>query len=285
MYEDIERERYDMTAWSEGDVQANGINLHYYRTGDNKKPTILLLHGITDSGLCWPRVAHDLEEHYDVIMTDARGNGHSGATITDFTISLLADDAAQVIQALHLEKPYVWGHSMGAITAATLAANYPDLVRSIVLEDPPLVDGPQSPAGEDQADQALSRWQWVFDLRALSREERIARGLSVNPTWAEEEIVPWADSKAELNIDILQPALAAVGKVRWREIIAAITCPILLLTGNPELGAIVTPAVAHEASQLWKNGEAVYISSAGHNIHRDRYNETMNAVRAFLSRT
>jgi hypothetical protein len=35
-----------MTAWSEGNVQANGINIHYYRTGDNNKPSILLLHGV-----------------------------------------------------------------------------------------------------------------------------------------------------------------------------------------------------------------------------------------------
>src|SRR5205823_1964466 len=136
-----EKEENEMTTSSEVNVQANGITIHYYRTGSDKKPSILLLHGITDSGLCWPRVAHDLEGGYDVIMTDARGHGHSGAS-TDFSIALLADDAAAVIRALGLEKPYVWGHSMGAITAATLAAAYPDLVRAIVLEDPPLRDEP-----------------------------------------------------------------------------------------------------------------------------------------------
>ena len=84
-----------MTTSSEGNVQANGINIHYYRTGDSNKPSILLLHGITDSGECWPRVAHDLAGSYDVIMTDARGHGHSG-TSADFSIALLAEDAAGV---------------------------------------------------------------------------------------------------------------------------------------------------------------------------------------------
>jgi pimeloyl-ACP methyl ester carboxylesterase len=62
---------------------------------------------------------------------------------------------------------------------------------------------------------------------------------------------------------------------------------ILLLhgiTGDPGLHAIVTPKVAQEAAQLWKNGEVMHISGAGHSIHRDRYNETMAAVRAFLHR-
>ena len=102
-----EREEYDMAAWSEGNVQGNGINIHYYRTGDKNKPSILLLHGFTDSGLCWPRVAHDLEGSYDVIMSDARGHGPSGTSAANFSIALLADDAAAVIGALGLEKPYV----------------------------------------------------------------------------------------------------------------------------------------------------------------------------------
>ena len=238
-------------------------------------------------------MAHELEGSYDIVTTDARGHGHSGGSATGFSIALLADDAAAVIRALGLEKPYVWGHSMGAITAATLAAAYPDLVRAVVLEDPPLMDKPlfQTPpdkelfqtGGEEQEQYG---WQWLFELRALPREERIARGFALNPNWAKEEIIPWADSKAELNIDTLEPALAAVANAApWREIISRIECPIQLITGDPELHAIVTPEIAQEAAQLWKHGEVLHISGAGHNIHRDRYDETMTAVRAFLNRT
>jgi pimeloyl-ACP methyl ester carboxylesterase len=105
----------------------------------------------------------------------------------------------------------------------------------------------------------------------------------MNPNWAEEEVIPWADSKAEVQTDVLERG-GAPGSYPWREIIARIQCPILLITGDPELGAIVTPEAAQEAAQLWKNGEVVHISGAGHNIRRDRYDETMAAVRAFLSR-
>src|SRR5215467_10884388 len=159
-----------MTDWSQGDVQADGITIHYYRTGgDDKKPSILLLHGITDSGQCWSRVAVDLEGSYDAIMTDARDHGRSGSS-TDFSIALLADDAAAVIRTLGLEKPYVWGHSLGAITAATLAAMYPDLVRAIILEDPPLRDEPLFLTTPDKAmfqtggeQQEQYGWQWLFE--------------------------------------------------------------------------------------------------------------------------
>jgi len=271
-----------MTAWSEGNVQANGITIHYYRTGGDKKPSILLLHGVTDSGLCWSRVAHDLEGSYDVVMTDARGHGRSGGIATGFSTNILADDAAAAIRALGLEKPYLFGHSMGARTAATVAATHPDLVRAIVLEDPPLTDRLPFQTNEGQA--GRQRWQWVFDLKALPREERIVRGFAMNPKWVEEEIIPWADSKAEVQTSVLERG-GAPGSYPWREIIARIECPILLITGDPELGAIVTPEAAQEAKQLWKHGEVVHISGAGHNIRRDRYDEMMAAVRAFLSRT
>jgi len=64
--------------WSEGDVSANGIRQHYYRTGAGSgKPPLLLLHGILAGGLTWLRVAKMLASDYDVIMLDARDHGRS----------------------------------------------------------------------------------------------------------------------------------------------------------------------------------------------------------------
>ena len=73
-----------MTQWSEGDVSANSITLHYHRTRSNNQPPVLLLHGITDDGLCWTRVARDLQG--DIVMTDARGHGRSSDPGADFSL-------------------------------------------------------------------------------------------------------------------------------------------------------------------------------------------------------
>jgi N-formylmaleamate deformylase len=273
-----------MTTWSDGYVHANGIDIHYYRSsGGNNKPAILFLHGFTDSGLCWTRVARDLEGDYDVIMTDARGHGRSSRLDENqFSTTLLADDAAAVIRALALNKPYLFGHSMGAITSAAVAATYPELVRALVLEDPPFMDMPPSQIREgDKGQPAQNPWQWVYDVKALSRDERIARAHAENPNWVEEELLPWADSKAEFDTAILERG--RLFDRPWRDIVEHITCPVLLITGEPGR-AIVTPQIAQEAVQHWTNGEIAHISGAGHNIHRDRYDETMAAVRAFLQR-
>ncbi|GER83794.1 hypothetical protein KTAU_24310 [Thermogemmatispora aurantia] len=126
-----------------------------------------------------------------------------------------------------------------------VAASYPDHVRAIVLEDPPLLgaspsqtevtnaliatpDGPASP----------STWQWLFELRALPPEERLIKARVLQPTWAEAEIDPWAASKGEVQIAILDVAHAAIGAFPWREVLPRIQCPMLLITGDPSLARL-----------------------------------------------
>src|SRR6266581_6969260 len=99
--------------WSEGDVFANGIRHHYYRTG-GEKPALLLLHGFNEYGLTWLRVAKELEQDYDVIMVDARGHGHSdGIAKGGYPPGATVEDIAGVIHALKLDRPRIIGFSMG----------------------------------------------------------------------------------------------------------------------------------------------------------------------------
>lgn len=268
-----------MVTWTDGKVAANGTNLHYHRTG-GKKPAMLLLHGVTDNGLCWTRVALDLQDRYDIVMADARGHGRSDRLEPDYSVPLLAADAAGLIRGLGLHKPVVFGHSMGAITAAALAADYPELVSAIILEDPPLRNGPmpKPPAGFLEA-----RRQENAALRAMSPEARIAWGTAQNPGWHPLEIEPWVESKTELDPAILT-IIGKFDEYLWREAFERIQCPGLLITAEPATRAIVTPEVARQALELWENGEVVAIEGAAHCIHRDRYDETLAAVNAFLDR-
>ena len=67
-----------MTDWMTGTITSHGTKLHYYRTG-GAKPPLVLIHGITDDGLCWAPTAAVLAGQYDVIMVDLRGHGKSEA--------------------------------------------------------------------------------------------------------------------------------------------------------------------------------------------------------------
>ena len=80
-----------MSSWQSGDVEANGLRLHYTRTG-GAKPPVVLAHGFSDDGLCWTPVAEALEAEYDVIMVDARGHGRSEARERGYGSAEQAED-------------------------------------------------------------------------------------------------------------------------------------------------------------------------------------------------
>lgn len=271
-----------MEPWFEGTVQANDLAIHYHRTGDAARPPLILLHGVVDNGLCWTRVARDLQGQFDVLMPDARGHGQTGGSLENISYDLLAEDVIAFIHALNLEKPILYGHSMGGLTAALVAAFAPDLVRAIIMEDPPFVDAPATEGERAKQAQDLSQAaQSIAALRSLTSEQRLAAARAFNLTWDEAELGPWVESKVEFDLDIGQYMQT---DYPWREPLPRISCPILLITGDPAHQSLVTPQAAEEAARLWRNGEVVHIEGAGHSIHRDRYAETMQAVSDFLSR-
>lgn len=268
-----------MLAWKSGEVTANGLRLRYYRTGVNGRP-IVLAHGITDSGLCWPRLAAALADEFQVITYDARGHGRSEAPSGPYTRDDQADDLAELVKALGLKQPFILGHSMGADTTANAVARHPGLAAAIILEDPPWRDEPPSEA------RSLDHYQERLRFyRSMTRPELIAYGKQRNPNWDDAEFEPWADAKFAVSpamIECLQWAPSP-----WRTICPEITCPTLLVTAEAgdradNLGGIVTEAVAAQALALMPNAQLARISGAGHNIRREAFDDFLAAVRAFL---
>ncbi len=265
--------------WLTGDVVVNGVRIHYYRTGGGRPP-VVLAHGITDNGLCWIRLAQVLEEEYDLIMLDARGHGLSDAPKEGYSPHEHAQDLAGLIQALELEQPALIGHSMGAMNVAVMAATYPDLARCVILEDPPW--WLQLPPIEEVRANTEQWRQDVIRRKTLSREEIIAEGKAQNPTWAEVEWEPWSTAKQQVSPRVFGWIMARTRFTPWQEIVAQIPHPLLLLTGDPDLGALVTQETAQEVVQRAPNARVVHIAGAGHSIRREQFEKYLQAVRAFL---
>ena len=268
------------TAWATGAVEVDGVQLSYHRTGGEGKPVLVLLHGITDDGLCWTRVARDLEADYDIVMPDARGHGRSDGIETGFSIPRLAADVAGLLDGLGIENAVVFGHSMGAATALSLAASRPDLVRACILEDPPLEE-PTTPSTERLAEMRAEMRADAALWPTLPPAQRYEQAAARNPGWDRQETDAWADAKA-----LVDPAIILqFGSIRgwdWREAFSRLRCPGLLITGNPALQAIVSAPTAEAVIRLWPAGRIVHVSEAGHCVHRDRWEKTMGPVRSFL---
>lgn len=262
-----------MAGWLEGEVVVRETPVHYYRMGSPEKSAVILLHGFTDSGLCWLRFANDLATDYDVIMIDAVGHGKSGNLAHGFRDRAVSDVLA-VMDHLAIARPALIGHSMGAGTAAGVAAAVPERIRALVLEDPGWRDTP-NPSGND------AYAAWIRDFKALSPEKRIAEAAARQPNWAESELPPWIESKVQFDMAGFEHSRTPPHS--WRELVSQITCPTLLVTADPARGAIITPAQTREILTLLSDGSEVNIPNAGHNIRRDQYEPFREAVVAFLA--
>ena len=265
-----------MPNWTSDYVDLNGEKFHYTRTGGTKPP-LVLAHGFSDNGLCWTPVVQALENDYDVIMVDARGHGFSAAPKPGYSH---AEDLAGVIQALGLHKPGVMGHSMGAMTAGILAMQHPDLVGYIILEDPPIFDEDAFP-DEPETDEEPAP-HWLLRLAGKTEYELIAIVCTENPGWPAGEILPWAQSKMQFNLDTLKTEPGPFPN-SWKDAARATTCPALLITGEVERGALVSPEIARQFVEIVPTGKVAHIAEAGHSIRRDQFKAYMQAVRAFLS--
>ena len=238
--------------------------MHEY--GDPTKPTLLALHGLTDSGPCWADLVERLGSSYRIVAPDALGHGESDR----FTPEQLASDDPiepmyESLETLlaELGPSLLIGHSMGAALGGALAARRPDLVRAAVLEDPGWMDelpwgDPEEVTAERVADARFAR----DDADAAIEQCR-----AEHPTWPESELRPWAQAKADADEDFLRAGVALL-RTPWREIVSAIRPPTLVVTGDREV--ILNPVTRGEIAELNPALDVRVVEGAAHCVRRDR---------------
>jgi pimeloyl-ACP methyl ester carboxylesterase len=282
--------------WAEGNVEANGARHHYWRTGGGDgKPVVVLLHGILAGGVTWTRAAKALEPDFDLVLLDARGHGGTVGSVEGYSHATLVQDVVGVIAALELERPSLLGHSLGGVTAALLAARHPDLVRSIVMEDAAWGSEQRGRGEAIGQSEGYNAWLSAYigyleRLKTQAHSEQMVAALAQLPpgstAWPEEEFVPWVAAQAALNLDLVRqgPALwnAMALDEPLSELAREITCPLLLLTGNPERGGSGRPEITEAVVEQGRDVRHVHLQEAGHLIHLDAYERFVEVVRAFL---
>lgn len=270
-----------MQHWTSGTVAANGIHLHYTRTGDGRQPALVLAHGVTDDGLCWAPLAEALAPAYDVIMVDARGHGRSDAPAWGYGPLDQARDLAGVITALGLRAPVVLGHSMGAVTTLALAGLVPDLPGAILLEDPPAWWLPERSTA--RVEQARAIRAWIESLRGQTQEQLIAGQRAQTPHWSATELERWAAAKLCLRADL--DALFDPDNIRhvdWDALLRQVRCPALLITADVERGALLNTEGVAALQALIPQLRVAHVPGAGHSIRRDQPERFLAVVRSFL---
>jgi pimeloyl-ACP methyl ester carboxylesterase len=114
----------------EYDIQLSEVKMHYAIYGDGEQ-SVILIHGNGGSHKGLESAALYLANDYTVYAIDSRCQGESSDP-GEITYDLMADDVAEFIEALNLDKPYVMGHSDGAIVALALGIRHPELPGAII---------------------------------------------------------------------------------------------------------------------------------------------------------
>ncbi|MBL8079299.1 MAG: alpha/beta hydrolase [Anaerolineales bacterium] len=273
-----------MNQWNSDYIHINKLKLHYTRTGNGHQPPLILLHGVTDDGLCWTRLAQSLEADYDVIMLDARGHGHSDAPKRGYNAAHQAKDLAGFIAKLNLQHPNILGHSMGAATALAFAGLYPEVPGSILLEDPPpwWMKIKQS---AEQTERLKGSIAWMEGLKRKTRADMISEQHAAMPHWPMDEIERWADSKHRFSLNVTEVFRVRPDKdINWKTLIKQTTCPSLLITGDNAYGALVNEQSAAALHTLIPQLQVNNIPAAGHSIRHDQFEKYVKIVKDFLGK-
>jgi len=176
------------------------------------------------------------------------------------------------------------GHSMGASTVFQTTSRYPDLARAIILEDPPFRELVQN-ENPGQAQPFIGRMrQSILEYKTMPREALVEMIHKQAPSWSEEELGPWADSKLQVSLKFVEMMGNRPMPAPPWEGLSKITCPVLLITADPDKGAIITPEISQKAVCMLPSLTVVKIPGAGHNIRREAFGPYMVAVKQFLAR-
>ena len=113
-------------------IEVDGPRIVYRRIGKGRP--LLVLNGFAATSADWdPSFIDGLASSNELILPNNRGIGGSTDDGQPFDIAKLADDTAQVIETLGIERASVMGWSMGGFIAQALALNYPDRVDKLVF--------------------------------------------------------------------------------------------------------------------------------------------------------
>ncbi|QLE73130.1 alpha/beta hydrolase [Streptomyces rectiverticillatus] len=118
-------------------VRVRGAELFHEVVGEGE-PLVLVHGGLTDH-YTWQAVVPPLAESFRVLVYDRRGHSASTSGAGRGTRREHEDDLAALLQTLGFAPAHVVGNSFGASTALGLAVRRPDLLRTVIAHEPPLL--------------------------------------------------------------------------------------------------------------------------------------------------
>ncbi|MFA5098439.1 MAG: alpha/beta hydrolase [Candidatus Margulisiibacteriota bacterium] len=260
------------------DIKLGNMKMYYEVCG--KGEPLLLIAGLASDSSSWGGVIKDLSSNFTTVIFDNRGSGRSSKPEEPYTIEDMAVDCIKLLDTLKIEKCHVLGHSMGGYIGQVLAAQYPERVDRLILEDTSFVSSKRN--------NELYKG-FLNELEKGSSSEAIVRG------W-----VPWLFSpktvsgtsfiesfvKAASEYPYLQTAkgfagqIGAIASFAGKNAAASIKSNTLVLAGAQD--ALITPQEAEALARLILGSRFSVLDGAGHALHIERPKEFVREVTGFI---
>ena len=269
-------------------VKVNGVKLHYLEEG--KGTPVIFVHGGMEDYRIWESQIKPFSENYRVIAYSRRYNfpNDNSPIRSDHSAIVEAEDLAAMIKKLKLKPAHIVGHSYGAFTALFLAVKHPEMVRTLVLSEPPVYGlAKEKPEGKVLYDEFINNvWNPAGDAFNKNEKEKALRltvkyfaGADVFDEVPETLREYWKANSKEWQA--LTTSTDAFPVLR-REEIKKIKAPVLMLSGENTLN--ILKFVDNELQPLFVKGERIIFKKASHDMWSEQPEACRRAVLVFLAK-
>ena len=262
------------------------LGRHWIEWGEGAP--VLMLHGNRSNAHSFDDLGPALAGGRRVLALDLRGHGESAwHPEARYRIADFASDVLAFLDHQGLERVALLGHSLGGVTALLFAAEHPERLTRLVVEDagPPserasrniFARSARQPTGFKDPGEALAYLRGAGGLSAAAATRTLATGLRREHDWTlayRADVAGMARSRA--SGDLLLTAAGQWPCVERRAM------PTLVVRGGES--AVLDADVAREMARRNPRIAVVEIEGAGHSVHADRPDEFLRAVDGFLGR-
>jgi pimeloyl-ACP methyl ester carboxylesterase len=265
----------------------NGVQLYYEMHAHRGEP-LVLVHGSWGDHQNWAAIVPLLIEHFQVVTYDRRGHSRSERPASQGSVREDVADLAALIEHLGIGPAHIMGNSFGASIALGLAGARPELFRSLIAHEPPLLGLlSNEPTLQPLLREATQRTNAVL---ALLRQGDLAGGavqfvetVAVGPGgWAQLPVAmqetaihnapTWLDEMQDP--DWLAIDLAVLGRFPHRA----------LLTHGDQSPPFF-PAIVGKLATATSRAELRHLAGVGHIPHVSHPTEYAQLVRSFIADT
>ncbi|HMJ41922.1 MAG TPA: alpha/beta fold hydrolase [Pseudolabrys sp.] len=257
-------------------VSANGSTFNCRIDGADG-PWVMLSHGLATDLTMWDELTGALKDRYRVLRYDARGHGASAAPAGDYSLDLLVDDAAALLDALDVKQTHFAGLSMGGMIGLGMLIKHPQRMKSAAIADSRHTTTPDF----TQA--------WLDRIAAVRKGGIEAVVASTVSRWSSEGLAernPAAIARMEAMVRGTSAngycgCAAALPRLNYGSRLSEIKAPTLVLCGDEDHGA--PPENSRQMSAMIKGSRFLEIKQAGHISNIEQPGIFNDAVRGFFN--